>query len=290
MNNDDKSKVNGLVWLNGRLTDFASGEISVEDRAFVFGDGVYEVIRVYAGKPFALDRHLARLERSADGIELNLPMPASEFAALATDLVAKSGLGSAEIYIQVSRGASRRNHIFPDNVEPTCMVGVRSGREIPAELWVTGCSVITVPDQRWARCDLKTICLLPNVLAKEAAHKAGALEAVMIRGSVVTEATSSNVFIWKSGALVTPVSDNRILPGITRAITIELARSLGYPVVERDVEPSELFSADEMFLTGTTMELMPVVKIDRKPVGIGAPGEVRADLHSAFRELTIGQQ
>jgi D-alanine transaminase len=289
MDSDRKSKVNGLVWLNGRLTDYASAQVSVEDRAFVFGDGVYEVVRVYEGRPFALDRHLARLERSAKGIELTLPMTANEFAALATDLVQKSGLDGAEIYIQVSRGVARRNHLFPEDIEPTCMVGVRPGRDVPAEAWVTGCSVITVPDQRWARCDLKTVCLLPNVLAKEAAHRAGALEAVMIRAGMVTEATSSNVFLWKSGELITPIADNRILPGITRAITIELARNLGYPVIERDVEPDELFSAEELFLTGTTLELLPVVTVDHRTIGIGTAGEVRADLHSAFRKMAGGQ-
>jgi D-alanine transaminase len=281
---ESHSGISGVVWLNGELTDYSTARVSIDDRGFNFGDGVYEVIRVYDSKPFALERHLKRLERSAAGIEMSLPMGLEEIGALAKELTGKAGLDSAEIYIQLTRGAARRNHLLPTRAEPTFLVGVRQTRDVPSELLQTGCSVITRPDERWARCNLKTICLLPNVLAKEAAHRAGALEAVLIRDGVVTEGTSSNIFIWKSGRLVTPLADNRILPGITREIAIELAVRLGYEVVERDIKQDEMLSADEMFLTGTTVELMPVVKVDHHVIGNGRPGDVRGDLHAAFRD------
>ena len=281
---ESQNATSGVVWLNGELTDYSTARVSIDDRGFNFGDGVYEVIRVYDSKPFAMEQHLVRLERSAAGIEMNLPIGLEEIGALAKELTRKAGLDTAEIYIQLTRGAARRNHLLPTQAEPTFLVGVRQTREVQSELLQTGCSVITRPDERWARCNLKTICLLPNVLAKEAAHRAGALEAVLIRDGVVTEGTSSNVFIWKSGRLVTPVADNRILPGITREIAIELAARLGYEVVERDIRQDELLSADEIFLTGTTVELMPVVKVDGHFIGNGRPGDVRGDLHAAFRD------
>jgi len=281
---EEQDVISGVVWLNGKLTDYSTATVSIEDRGFYFGDGVYEVIRVYDGKPFGLDRHLNRLERSAAGIELALPMPLAEIGELAKDLTRRSGRENAEIYIQITRGRGRRNHVFPES-EPTFLVGVREGRRIPAELLHTGCSVITRPDERWARCNLKTIGLLPNVLAKEAAHRLGAAEALLVRDGLVTEGTSSNVFIWKAGGLATPVADNRILPGITREITIELARKLGYEVAERDIPLGELLDADEVFITGTTVEMMPVVKVDDHRIGNGMPGDVRGDLHAAFMDL-----
>lgn len=282
---ESDNQLSGIVWLNGELTDYSSGKISVTDRGFNFGDGVYEVIRVYNSKPFAMDRHLKRLERSAAGVELSLPMPIEEIAGLATELTKKSTLPSAEIYIQLTRGAAPRNHLFPNGAQPTFLIGVRQGRQVPAELIQTGCSVITRPDERWARCNLKTICLLPNVLAKEAAHRAGAAEAILIRDGLITEGTSSNVFIWEGGRLSTPIADNRILPGITREIAIELATKLGYEVAERDIRVDEMFAAGEVFLTGTTLELLPVVTIDDRLIGNGRPGDVRGDLHAAFADM-----
>src|SRR5262249_48167291 len=168
-------------------------------------------------------RHLARLERSAAGIELPIPKPSIELYNLVAQLIRQSGIPDAEVYIQITRGAARRNHLFPANVEPTLAVGVRRVREVPLRLWETGCAMISLADQRWSRCDLKTICLLPNVLAKQAASKAGAFDAILVRDGLVTEGTASNVFTWESGKLHTPIADNRILPGVTRRTVIELA-------------------------------------------------------------------
>lgn len=279
--------VDGIVWLNGELTDFSSAKISLEDRGYEFGDGIYEVIRVYNQQPFALTEHLARLEDSAAGIELGLPLSAAEFAGLVHTLLERSEIPNAEVYIQVTRGAARRNHIFPENAKPTIVVGVRKSLETPRELWATGCRAVTLPDERWARCNLKTICLLPNVLAKNRARRAGAHEALLIRDGLLTEGTTCNVFLCHGHELITPVADNRILPGITRAVTIRIARDAGLNVIERDIKAEELFEAQEVFITSTSLELMPVVQIDDRRIGGGQPGDLNKNLHGMYCALTV---
>ena len=281
-----EDSANGVVWLNGEFTDFASATVSLEDRGFVFGDGIYEVARVYNGKPFALDRHLARLRRSAAAIELEIPLAEPALEELIYDVLKRSTLPDCEIYIQVTRGVARRNHVFPENVKPSMFIGVRSGRAVPAETYETGGSLITLPDERWARCDLKTICLLPNVLAKEKAHRAGATEALLVRDGFVTEGTSCNVFMWSDGNLVTPISDNRILPGITRSVIFDIARERGYNLIERNITPDQILAAQEVFVTSTTIELLPIIKIDDTVIGNGRPGDIRGDLQAAFNSLT----
>jgi len=275
----------GLVWLNGEILDFASAKVSVEDRGFQFGDGVYEVVRVYQGKPFALKEHLERLQRSAREIELPLPLSLADLAAAAEDLIARAGIAEAELYIQLTRGAARRNHLFPSDTPPTLVMTVRQVRLIPPELREQGIRALTVPDERWARCDIKSICLLPNVLAKERAHRAGAFEALFVREGVVTEGTSSNVFAWTGEELVTPVADHRILSGITRSFVLRLAQQHGYRTVERDLPLAELKSAREVIIAGTVTELLAVIAIDGEPVGEGTPGPIFRQLYAAYRNM-----
>ncbi|HKV37757.1 MAG TPA: D-amino acid aminotransferase [Blastocatellia bacterium] len=279
----------GVVWLDGKITDYASAQVSLEDRGFLFGDGVYESIRVYNCCPFALPAHLTRLERSATGIEALLPKPLDELARLVHELVEKAAIPEAEVYIQVTRGAARRSHLFPVGADPTLVIGVQPARVVPHVLYETGCTAITLEDERWARCDLKTVSLLPNVLAKEKAHRAGAFEAILQRNGLLTEGTSSNVFAWRDGRIITAISDNRILPGVTRAITIKLARDLGYQVVECDIRTADLLASSEIFLTSTSIELMPVVVIDDGRIGEGRPGEVWRDLHGHYRALVAAE-
>jgi len=279
-------RTRGIVWINGALTDYEKASVPLEDRGFYFGDGVYEVIRAYGGRPFALDKHLARLERSAAGIELPLPRSSGELSSIIAELFERSEIPDAEAYVQITRGAARRNHLFPENVEPTLIIGVRATSEVPWSLWDTGCKMISQQDQRWGRCDLKTTNLLPNVLAKQAAFRAGAYDAVLVREGIVTECTASNLFMWHSGELHTAKSDNRILPGVTRATVIELARELGFNVVERDLTLEEVRTAAEVFITSTTIELLPVVSIDGERIGDGRPGSTCQRLHSAFRQVT----
>lgn len=276
----------GILWINGQLSDFSHAVVPVDDRGFCLGDGIYEVIRSYDGRPFALEDHLRRLCRSAHGVELALPMEQPALAALITDLIARSRLSDAEIYLQLTRGVARRNHLFPENTPPTLLVGVRPLRPMREELWQTGCRAVLLPDERWARCDLKTIGLLPNVLAKERARRAGALEAILVREGWVTEGSTSNVFALVEGRLMTPPADNRILNGVTRVQLIRLAEDQGIEVAETELSPGHLKSAEELILTSTTLELMPVVDLDGHTIGSGSPGPVYAALHRAFQGLT----
>lgn len=272
-----------MVWLNGEFLDFASARVSVEDRGFQFGDGVYETIRAYHGKPFALDEHIARLLKSAAAIELELPLTAEGFKEIVQQLIARSGLKEAEIYMQVTRGVARRLHLFPANVSPTIVMTVRPVRHIPSEFREGGIVVKTVPDERWARCDIKSICLLPNVLAKERAHREGADEAFFVRDGLVMEGTSSNVFMVREGEVVTPPADHRILAGVTRRFVLEIARARGYATRERDIPLEELKAAPEVFITSTVMEMLAVVQIDGVRIGTGRPDEVFRDLYAAYR-------
>jgi D-alanine transaminase len=273
----------GLVWLNGEFLDFASAKVSVEDRGFQFGDGVYEVVRVYDGQPFALGPHLARLHQSLSAIELEIPLSNQELIAIARELMARSGLKEAELYLQVTRGVARRYHLFPTGVSPTIVMTIRPVRVVPEELRGNGIVVKTFPDERWGRCDIKSINLLPNVLAKEHAHRAGAHEAILVRDGLVTEGTSSNVFVFHNGELATPRIDPRILTGVTRGLVLKIAQEKNYQTVERDVSLQELKAATEVFISSTVMELLAVVAIDGVPVGDGKPGPVFRDLYAAYR-------
>lgn len=276
----------GILWINGELGDFQTAQVSLEDRGFQFGDGIYEVARVYHGTPFMLAEHIERLFRSAAGVELVIPLPRDKFIGVARELLNRFSSCDAEIYIQITRGAGARNLLGAEDLQPTIIIGVRPLRYVPQELRETGCSVVTVPDERWARCDLKTICLLPNALAKQRAARAGSFDALMIRDNLLTEGTASNVFLFLNQTLVTPVADNRILHGVTRGVVLRLARERGYRVVERDISREELYEAQEVFLTSTSLELMPVVKVDDQLIGTGKPGLAQRELHAAFGSLT----
>jgi len=277
----------GLVWLNGEFLDFSSAKISVEDRGFQFGDGIYEVVRVYKGKPFAFDEHLQRLQRSAEAIELSLPCDLDMLRTIGRELIARAHLDDAELYLQVTRGVAPRSHFFPSDATPTVVMTVRPLRAIPPDVWEKGVRVITVPDERWRRSDVKSICLLPHVLAKEQARRAGAFEALFVREGCVLEGASSNLFIYDGRRLLTPVADRRILHGISRAFLIEIARGRGYAVVEQDLHPPEVLSAQEVLLTSTTLEVAPVVAVDGKTIGSGMPGPVFQELAAAFRETVL---
>lgn len=269
-----------LAWLDGRITALADAAVSVEDRGYLFADGVYEVIRAYGGRLFAADDHLKRLEKSAAGIELPLPLEAARFGAIAQDLLERARLADAEVYIQVTRGAARRHHLFPAGTPPSALVWVQAMRPADPALKASGVQVVTLPDERWARCHLKTISLLPNVLAKEQARRLGAFEALLVRDGVVTEGTSCNAFLVIDGALVTARPDHRILRGITRDRVLAAARAAGIPCEERDVPYADLERAAEAFLTSTMMEIMPVAGLNGR--ALGAPGPLTARLLDLF--------
>jgi D-alanine transaminase len=277
-----------IVYINGNFLPRAEARVSVEDRGFVFGDGVYEVLRAIKGKLFAARFHNRRLEKSLDGIRITLrgkDSPA-RFVEIGRDLLKENSLldGEAIVYMQVTRGATTRAHHFPQpDVDPTVYISV--ARFTPSrDLAESGASVITHPDLRWGRCDLKTLNLLPNVLASQAAKERGAFEAMLIRDGVVTEGAKTNFFGVVDGSLRTHPCDNHILPGITRSVLRDLAMEVGIELDETPIRASEIPKLSELFLTGTTTDVMPVVKLDDKPVGKGRPGELTRKLQRVLAE------
>ena len=265
------------AWLNGRYLPLEEARVPVEDRGFQFGDGVYEVIRVYRTVPFRLDRHLARLGRSLKGVGIVRPEPESKIREICLTLAGPMEDGI--VYLQVTRGVAPRSHDAPRDLRPTFLA---YGRLLPARSG-KGVALRSVADNRWGRCDLKTICLLPNVLARREAADAGADDALFVRADgTVTEAASSNVFMVRGGAIVTHPADHRILNGVTRDAVIEAA---GGGVEERPFTIDEARAADELFLTGTTTEVGPATALDGRPVGSGEPGPVALRLAEAFRDL-----
>jgi D-alanine transaminase len=277
-----------IVYLDGSFLPRAEARVSVEDRGFVFGDGVYEVLRAINGRLFATRFHNQRLERSLDGIRIALSGDDSpaRFVDIGRQLLKENKLlsGEATVYMQVTRGATTRAHNFPPpGTAPTVYISV--ARFTPySEFAETGASAITHPDVRWGRCDLKTLNLLPNVLASQTAKERGAFEAMLIRDGVVTEGTRTNFFGVVNGSLRTHPSDNHILPGITRAVLRDLARELRVELDETPIKESEIAKVRELFITGTTTDVMPIVKLDDKPVGTGKPGELTRKLQRVLAE------
>lgn len=277
-----------VVYVNGNFVPRAEARVSVEDRGFVFGDGVYEVLRAINGRLFATTFHNDRLERSLDGIRITLTGGDSphRFVEIGKQLLRDNRLtdGEATLYIQVTRGATTRGHNFPPpEITPT--VYISAARFTPyAELAQTGTAAITHPDLRWGRCDLKTLNLLPNILASQTAKEKGAFEAMLIRDGIVTEGTRSNLFGVVDGTLRTHPSDNHILPGITRSVLRDLAKDLSISIDDTPISVAEIPRLTELFLTGTTTDVMPVVKLDEKPVGSGKPGELTRRLQRVLAE------
>jgi D-alanine transaminase len=281
-------KPKDIVYLNGTFVPRAEARISVEDRGFVFGDGVYEVLRAINGRLFSRRFHNDRLKRSLEGVRISLAGDGSpeSLTEIGKQLLRENGLlqGEATVYMQVTRGVATRAHNFPPpDVPPTIYISV--ARFTPySELAQNGAPAISHPDLRWGRCDLKTLNLLPNVLASQTAKERGAFEAMLIRDGVVTEGTKANFFGVVDGSLRTHPSDTHILPGITRAVLRDLAREVSIDIDETPIRSDEIPRLSELFLTGTTTDVMPVVKLDDKPVGKGKPGELTRKLQRVLAE------
>lgn len=274
------------VYLNGRFVPYAEAVIPVEDRGNVLADGIYEVIRFYEGRPFLLEAHLDRLAASARALQLPLPVPREELRRVIVETVHREGLADAALYLQVSRGPAPRTHAFPEEVKPTWFLLARPAERPDAAKLAAGVKVILTPDLRWHRSDIKSISLLPNVLAKEEARRQGAFEAVFVREGRVTEGSSSNCFAVLDGRVRTHPKGPHILGGITRDLVIRLAKEAGYEVLEEAFTQEELLTAEEVFLSGTTTEVMPVTRIDDRQVGAGRPGPVTRRLQELFeREI-----
>lgn len=277
-----------IVYVNGTFLPRADARVSVEDRGFVFGDGVYEVLRAINGRLFASKFHNERLKRSLDGVRIALAGTDSpeRLTEIGRQLLKENELvqGEATVYMQVTRGAATRAHNFPpSDVPPTVYISVV--RFTPyTELARTGAPAISHPDLRWGRCDLKTLNLLPNVLASQIAKERGAFEAMLIRDGVVTEGSKTNFFGVVDGSLRTHPCDNHILPGITRSVLRDLAREVKIDLDETPIRSDEIPRLSELFLTGTTTDVMPIVKLDDKPVGNGKPGELTRKLQRVLAE------
>ncbi len=272
-----------IVYLNGKFLPLAGAQVSVLDRGFIYGDGVYELVPVYAREPFRMPHHLARLQRSLDGIGLANPHTAVQWEALIRELVAKQPFPDQGVYFQVTRGVARRDHAFPAGVAPTVFMMSNPLTTPSREQVDNGVAVVTAEDNRWRRCDLKTISLLGNVLMRQLAADQGAIETVMFRDGFLTEASASNVLIVKDGSIVVPPKDNLILPGITYDATMEFAREIGIPLELRPVPKAEALAADEMWLSSSTKEVLAITKVDGKPFAGGAPGPVFRRLWAAFQ-------
>jgi D-alanine transaminase len=273
-----------IAYFNGRYLPKDEVHLSPEDRGFLFGDGVYEVIRSYDGRLFGLEAHLARMRFGV--CELGIAgADVDELGEVAAELIRRNDLaqGDATVYLQVTRGAAPRTHFFPDPpVPPT--VYAQAGRFTPKGDLATGVAVITVPDIRWARCDIKTVQLLPNCLANQRARATGAQEALFVRDGVVLEGSHSSLFFVFGEEVRTAPKNNYILPSITRDVVLMSCRAAGIPAREMPVFQHELPRATEAFLAGTTVEVMPIVRIDGAQVGNGRPGPVTRRLQEWFRE------
>jgi D-alanine transaminase len=274
-----------MAVLNGRLMPLSKATVSVEDRGYTFGDGVYEVVRVYRGAPFLLQEHLVRFARSAEAIGLPLTPAPARWARWVAQAVGASRYAEAKVYFSYTRGVAAREHVFPADPKPTRLITVRPvAPASPGSDPHRGVSVVTLPDLRWGRCDIKSLNLLPNVLAKQEAKRRGAFEAILVRSGVgVTEGASSNLFVvLRDGTVRTPSVGPAILTGVTRQAVIAVARQAGVAVVEAPVDLVVLRTAAELFLTGTLTEIAPIIRCDDQAVGDGRPGPVTRRLMERF--------
>lgn len=281
-----------VVYLNGEWMPRSSATIAVDDRGFLFGDGVYEVARAYRGRLFALDRHLARLSRGLRAIEIAPPDGGVDsLAPVIERLLAENGLSESDatVYLQITRGAAARTHHFPPAGTAPTVYGFASALTVAVQAQTDGGSAITMPDIRWARCDIKSVNLLPNVLAKQAAVAAGVTETIFVRDSAITEGSHTNVFAVLQGELRTYPECNYILSGVTREVVLELAAELGIPVRESPVFVHDIAAASEVMLTGTTLDVTPLVTVDGRAIGDGRPGPVARALQKALALRTGGR-
>lgn len=273
-----------LIYLNGEFLPPNGANISVFDRGFIFGDGIYEVIPVFGGRLFRLPHHFERLETSLAAIGIKNPHTHDEWKRVFTHLIEDNGGGEMSVYLQVTRGAAPRDHPFPVGVTPTFFAYAKPVRYPEPETVSTGVTAITAEDIRWCRCDIKAIALLPNVMLRQLAQENGAAEAVLIRDGQVTEGAASNIFAVKNSRLLTPPKGPYILPGITRDLVLELARKHGIPVTESAISESDLLAADEIWMTNSTREILPIIRINDKSIGKGAPGPMHKKLHALYQE------
>ncbi|RTL54675.1 MAG: D-amino-acid transaminase [Bradyrhizobiaceae bacterium] len=279
-----------IAYVNGQYRALRDACVNIEDRGYQFADGVYEVCEVRGGKLVDLPRHLARLERSLSELRIAMPMPFASLAVVMHEVVRRNRVSYGLIYLQITRGVAHRDHAFPPgSVKPALVVTAKSLNFAKNQNAAAhGIGVITVPENRWPRVDIKSVSLLPNVLAKQLAKEQGAYEAWFVdREGYVTEGSSSNAWIVTSdGRVVTRSADSGILAGITRAVLLDVLAALQIRLEERPFTPEEAYGAAEAFVTASTQIVMPVVSIDGKPIGGGIPGPLAAKLREHFHQFS----
>ena len=278
-----------IVFLNGEYVPAGAAKVSVDDRGYLFADGVYEVIRVYEGRPFRMDAHLERLAHGLDDLRIELPS-IDELDEICERLLDENGLraGDAKIYMQVTRGCAPRAHAFPKDCAPAVYIAASTLTPHPSKYFTEGVGAITLTDTRWARCDIKSISLLPNVLANQRAKDEGAFEALFVRDGMVLEGSHSNLWAVFDDTLVTYPACNYILSGITRDEVFDIAEAADIAAGEGLIPEERLLEADELFLSGTTTEIMPIVRVDGVDVADGKVGPMTKRLQELYRERTRG--
>jgi len=280
------------IYLNGEFMPIEEAKVSVLDRGFIFGDGVYEVIPVYSRRAFRLAEHLRRLQHSLDGIRLQNPHNEGEWITIINELIARNQAQDQYLYLHITRGVAKRDHAFPNPpVKATVFMMSNPLPTPPAELLQSGVGAVTAQDNRWLRCDIKAIALLPNVLLRQMAVDAGCAETILIRAgsnnepSFMTEGAASNIFVVKNGKLLAPPKDNLMLPGITYDVILEIAAADGIPHEVRKIGVAEVVAADELLLTSSTKEVLAITHLDGKPVGTGKPGPMFAKLYKLYQDF-----
>ena len=274
-----------IAYVNGRFCGLDEATVSVEDRGFQFGDGVYEVLVAPRGRPFWLQQHLDRLKRSTDAIDLPIDYKALNLPGVIEKGIRRCGFEDVMVYLQITRGRAPRDHLYSSGITPTVIATFKPRPVFDPEMRTRGVALETARDIRWARCSVKSTALLPNVLLKNAATRRGFFDAVTVGADdVVRETSNANVFIVTGGLLRTPPATERILHGVTRAYLLECADRLGIPCAEVDFTAGEMRAADEVFICSTTMDVMPVTSVDGKTIGKGKPGETTMRLLTCFRD------
>lgn len=273
-----------LVYLNGEYLPLNEAKVSVLDRGFIFGDGVYEVIPAYGSKALRFEHHMQRLQNSLDAVRITNPLSNEQWQNIINKLIAETDSQDQYIYLHITRGVASRDHQFPDDAQPTVFVMSSVLHPVDAKLLEKGISAVTLDDIRWQHCNIKAIALLPNILLRQQAVDKNAKEAILIRDGNMTEGAASNVFIVSNGTIKTPPKDNKLLPGITRDLVVELAKTHKMPVEETVISEKEFLSADEIWLTSSTKEILPVTQINEQQVGNGKPGAIWQDMFQKYQD------
>lgn len=276
-----------MIYLNGKFLPIEDAVIPVLDRGFIFGDGVYEVIPVYSRHPFRLAGHLQRLQKSLESIRLDNPHSEDEWRKLIESVIDLNKAEDQSLYLQVTRGVAERDHAFPEKTVPTVLITSNPLSPPRDEQTQNGVGAITATDNRWLRCDVKSTALLPNVLLRQLSVDAGCVETLLVRDGLLTEGSASNAFVVKAGVMLTPPKSNLMLTGITYDVVLEIAQANGIAHEVRNIKQAELDDADEIWITSSSKEILPVTTLNGRPVGNGKPGPLFQHMHDLFQAYKV---